>query len=54
MYTQEEASTLRRLHGMLSHQPLEVPEQFGDVIRALLNKANLPISTVARALIVQS
>ncbi len=49
MRTEEEAAVLRRLRGMLN-SPFEVPEQFGDAIRELLNKANLPVSTIAHAL----
>jgi hypothetical protein len=50
MRTEEETSVLVRLHGMLSNQPIWMPHQFGDVIRALLNKAHLPVSKVATAL----
>ncbi len=50
MYTPEEDSVLRRLHGMLSHQQIEAPKQFGDVIRALLQQAHVPLSKVAQIL----
>jgi len=50
MRTEEQASTLRRLHGMLSHQEFDAPEQFGDTIRALINDASVPIGTVAKTL----
>lgn len=50
MRSTEECSTLMRLHGMLSNQPLSKSKQFGDVIRALINVAHLPLQTVAKAL----
>jgi ribosome-binding protein aMBF1 (putative translation factor) len=50
MYTEEQLSVLRRLHGMLTNQAIEVPEQFGDVIQALINKAGISVQTLANAL----
>lgn len=50
MLDETDSSVLRKLHGLLSHQPISSPEQFGDLIKALLKEAHLPMEVVANSL----
>jgi DNA-binding transcriptional regulator YiaG len=48
MSTAIEATVLKRSQALC--RLIEVPEQFGDIIRSLINEASLPVPVIAKAL----